>query len=248
MKRALGIVMVPVLAVLVGAEGRAEEDSKAKALEILQKADAATRAVKSVRYRGHSQPSGVAERFFSAAEGEGIVMGWASGIPERFWAHVKTTRPRGDEPVELTGGGDGDSYFIIDHRSRKGYEDMDPAVMGSGARTLQSFVMAEFVDDAPFDDELGAEELEYQGIEVVEGIECHKIHITYRGGQQESTWFFSTEDFLPRRSVRHFDIPQQGEGAVVMTVSKLEVDPVIDPKIFKLVLPDGYEQIDDFAP
>ena len=247
MKRNPVPIVIVSLAVLVAAAGRAEEDTSAQALEILQKADVAIKAVERVRYQGRSEPSGVATSFVSAAEGESVLVGWSGTMPTFFWAHVSSTSADSDDPIELTGGGDGEMYFIIDHRTRKAYEDMDPAVMGSGARALQSFVMAEFVHDAPFDDELGADSLEYQGTESVEGTDCHKIHVSYGGGQQ-STWFFSTDDFLPRRRVRQFNIPQQGDGAVVITLSKLEVNPTIDPKIFRLVLPEGYEQIDDFAP
>ena len=32
------------------------------------------------------------------------------------------------------------------------------------------------------------------------------------------------------------------------TINDVKVDPQIDPSLFTLKLPDGYEQIDDFAP
>jgi len=31
-------------------------------------------------------------------------------------------------------------------------------------------------------------------------------------------------------------------------MAEVMVDPELDPKLFEMVLPEGYEQIDDFAP
>ena len=71
--------------------------------------------------------------------------------------------------------------------------------------------------------------------------------LVYAGGQGESTWFFSKDDLLPRRRIRHFSMPQ-GDGAIEINVAALETAPEADPALFKLALPEGYEQIDDFAP
>ena len=139
-------------------------------------------------------------------------------------------------------------YFLIDHTAKKAYEDMDPGVMGTTGRALQGAGMLEFVHNAPFDDELNADGVELQGEETVAGEPCYKIHVKYAGGQGESTWFFSKNDYLPRRRLRMISIPGQGDGTIDITITKLEVnfDPADD--LFRLKLPEGYEQIDDFAP
>ena len=76
----------------------------------------------------------------------------------------------------------------------------------------------------------------------------HKIHVVYSGGRGETTWFVGTEDYLPRRRIRHFNIPGQGEGTLDITLTGLEVDPGVDADTFTMKLPEGYEQVDDFAP
>ena len=48
--------------------------------------------------------------------------------------------------------------------------------------------------------------------------------------------------------IRHFTIPQQGEGTLEITVSDLEIDPEVGPDTFRMKMPKGYEKIDDFAP
>ena len=224
----------------------AAEDSEA--VKLLKKVDAAVKAVHGVRFKGTAKPTGVVTNFVSAAEGEATMYGWSGGRPEKFYGRVKTTKPGTGEAMELTGGGDGEMYYLVDHVAKKAYEDMDPDVMGSGRQALASIGIDEFVHPSPFVDEISAETVELQGTETVAGVECHKVHIVYSGRRGTSTWFFSTEDLLPRRRIRHFTIPQQGEGTLEITVSDLEIDPEVGPDRFRMKMPEGYEKIDDFAP
>jgi hypothetical protein len=228
---------------------KAKTDARSpEAIEILEKVDKAAKAVRSVSCRVSIRPEGIAENFLAAAEGTSVMAGWNGAMPVRFHVHVTTRDPASGEVVELTGGGNGDTYFLIDHAAKKGYEDMDPAVMGSRGNTLRGVGMVEFVHDAPFDDELNADEVALQGEEVVHGETCYQIHVAYAGGQGESTWFVSKEDYLPRRRVRHFTVPGQGEGAIQVDLTDLEVNLELDESLFVMKLPEGYEQIDDFAP
>ena len=84
------------------------------------------------------------------AEGTAVLDGWVEemGTPAAYYAHVKTRKRGSDETLELTGGGNGDMYFVIDHGTKKGYEDMDPNVMGSGGQALGGVQMLEFVHHA----------------------------------------------------------------------------------------------------
>lgn len=218
-----------------------------EAIEILKKVDAAIKAVDSVRYDVTTKPEGIATNFISVAEGSATMKGWNGSIPEQFYAQVKTTMPGTEDPLELSGGGDGETFFIINHTTKKAYEDMDPGVMGSGARALQATAMLEFVHDTPFDDELNADSVELQGIEKVGEEECYKIYVVYAGGQGTTTWYFSKKDYLPRRRTRYFDLPE-GKGSLEIVISNLETDPEVSPDLYKLQLPEGYEQVDEFHP
>jgi outer membrane lipoprotein-sorting protein len=237
----VSLCLLMALPAFVGAEG------EPSAMDILKKADAAIKAVDAVYYKVKVVPTGIAARRNGAAEGEGYMFGWDGGGPEKFYASLKTTKADTGESVEVEGGGDGESYFVIDHTAKKAYEDMDPGVMGTSGRILRGLGMAEYVHNAPFDDELGAEKAELQGTETISGEKCYKIHVVYAGGQGQSTWYFAESDFLPRRRVRHISNPR-GEGTIDTTISNLKVDPKAKPELFKLTLPEGYEQIDDFAP
>jgi outer membrane lipoprotein-sorting protein len=239
------MVLLMVGVALVAAFSFAEEKAP-DPIEVLQKVDAAVKAVDSVKLSIMSEGSGAATN--PPAEGEAIMAGWSGNTPELFYAHVKTKRRDTEEDVEYTGGGNGDMFFLIDHTSKKAYEDMDPAVIGSAGNALFGIAMMEFVHNAPFDDELNADSVEYLGMETVSGEECYKIDVKYSGGRGHSVWYFSEKDFLPRRRDIHFTNREGEEGTVTRIVTSLDVNPKINDDMFTMNLPEGYEQIDDFAP
>jgi len=242
---AMAVSMAMAMAVFAGPQ--TADGGAPSATQILERADAAIKAVHAVSYQVESEPAGSAIGRISGGKGEGAMFGWDGGGPEKFYARIKTTRRDSDEVVELEGGGDGESFFLIDHGTKKAYEDIDPLVLGSNGNILRGMGMLEFVHNAPFDDELGAEKSEVLGTEKIHGEECYKVHVLY-SGDLESTWFFSTEDYLPRRRIRHITDREGNRGTITITISDLVIDPQANPALFKLVLPEGYEQIDDFAP
>jgi len=247
MNKTLATVLFGMLVVLpLAAEEVAEPPRSPEAIEILEKVDASIKKVSAVRYKVSTKPGGAAENFFAAGEGSAALVGWTGQVPRKFLIEAHTSQD--GQSVQITGGGNGDMYFLIDHASKTAFEDMDPAVLGWAANTLFSFAVLEFVHSAPFDDELGADRVELQGTETVGGEECYKIHVVYAGGQGESTWYFSKDDYLPRRRVQSFDMGPQGEGSLERTIYDLEVNPAIEDVLFVMKLPEGYEQIDDFAP
>jgi hypothetical protein len=231
----------------VGAEETPAPERSPEAIEILEKVDAAAKAVESVRYQAKSVPTGVALNFVNEAEGSVALDGWDKGAPKRFRVEGMTKPAGAEQPVHLTAGGNGETYFLIDAASKKAYEDIDPGVMGRTGQALRGLRMDEFVHNAPFDDELNAQTVKLEGKEPVEGVECYKILVVYSGGQGESTWYFSTQDYLPRRRVRKFTTPQ-GDGAIDLVIKSLEVAPKFDGSTFALALPAGFQKIDDFAP
>jgi hypothetical protein len=249
MKKTILPLCVLCLALPASADTEADEAPANEAIEILRQADAAIKAVHSVRYKASIEATGVAANFAPSGRGEGFMAGWNGAGPEKFYARIETM-PAGDDeaPAVFEGGGDGESYYYIDHGTKKAYEDMDPMVMGTNGQVLQGLGMAEYVRPAPFDDELGAEVVELQGTEKVGDEECYKIHVVYGRGRGESTWFFSKQDHLPRGRIQHFTIPNQGEGSIAVKLSMVEVGAEADAGMFRLQLPEGYEQIDDFAP
>ena len=221
----------------------------AEAVEILKRAAVAMKGIAAVRYEARIEPGGIGETFWPRAEGSAILAGWSDFLrrPARFWIHIDTVRKGSEEVVPVTMGGDGDSFFVIDHGTRRGYEDMDPGVLGAHQQTLSRFEMTEFVLEDPYRDEIEANGVELVGVESFEGEDCYKIRVQYSAGRGEATWLLAVEDVLPRYRKQSFSIPQ-GEGSLAITFTDLKIDPRIEPGLFKMTLPVGYQQINDFAP
>jgi hypothetical protein len=57
---------------------------------------------------------------------------------------------------EITVGSDGKTYFLIDLKEKKVYEDIDPMVVGTAGRSVGLLTMAEYVHPEPFSDEIKA--------------------------------------------------------------------------------------------
>lgn len=232
----LGLVFAPL---------SADDSSREAAVEILTRSDNALKAVTSVRYHSISTPEGVAVNFVKPSEGEALLFGWGGQFPEKMYVDVRVTD--GVEVTRLTGGGDGESYFVIDHNGRKGYQDMDPGVLGGYAGTLRAILVPEFVHEAPLGDELNAETIELLEDHEVSGEMCNQVRVVYAGGRGESIWSIAKSDGLPRQRKQVFNTPQ-GVGSLTYRLSELEIDPEFDDSVFKMKLPEGYELIDDFAP
>lgn len=250
MKRAmlmLTLFAVPVLA-QDAAKGKGElTDAK----EIFQKADDATKAVKAVKYEGASKGLGAGEARAPKVEGSILMAGRNNGQPEKFMFDVKVAPPGSSETRQVKVASDGENFYVLDLAEKKAYEDIDPAVMGRTGGAARALVMAEFVHPTPFTDEIKGKKHELKGVEEVGGEKCYHVVVEYDTPRpQTADWWFSVNDFLPRRVDRWF--PPQGEsterGGTQIIITKLTADPKVDDASFKLAVPEGFTKVDDFAP
>lgn len=216
-------------------------------VEILKKADAACKAVDYVQYTASVKGEGA---FGSSPKASGTIVlkGWNNGRAAQSRIEAKIERPDSSDVREVTVGSDGKTYFLIDAKEKKVYEDIDPAVIGSSGRGVGLLAMGEYVHPEPFSDEIKGTKQELKGSTKVGDEDCYEIHVTYTEGGQEATWYFSKKDFLPRRVDRFRQTPTGEKGSSQLIVTKLTVDPKLDKDPFKLVVPEGFTKIDDFAP
>ena len=229
----------------------AEQGKLTDPLEILKKADAAAKAVKSVSYTVESRGLGANETRLPRVEGSVVLSGWtaeARGSVEKWHYDVKIHRPDSSETRELEAGTDGETFFLIDKAEKKAYEDIDPAVVGSAERVIRGITMAEFLHPTPFNDEITAKKQELRGVTKVGDEECYEIFVQYANPAQEANWFFSTKDFLPRRVQRWIIVLNGDRRGSELTITHLRVAPTFAKSPFKLTLPEGFTKIDDFAP
>ncbi len=252
MKRTMCLMLTVVFSLPALAEEPAEKKAKAgltDPVEILKKVDAAARAVKVVKYTAKSKGLLGAEARTPTVEGTVILSGWTNNSVEEWYYEVKVQRPGSTEVEELSAGSDADMFFLVDKAAKKAYEDIDPAVLGSRAGIMRrGMTMAEFVHPTPFSHEINARSQELKGITKIGDEECYEIHVVYAQGNQESVWFVSTKDYLPRRRDSIF-IGRDGERqGTQIVLTSLEVDPKFTKSPFKLELPEGFTKTDDFAP
>lgn len=252
MKR-VAVLMWALLVLPAGAPGdeKAPDEKSAgvanEALEILKKTDSAAKGVQLVRYKVEATASGDLREPAPEITGTYVLSGITGMRPEKFLIDIKVRQPNSEEVKHYTSGGDGENFFLIDHHSKKAYQDIDPNVMGSANRYLWPGLMMEFVVDTPFKDEIDAKSHSLGEGRTIGGVECHEVHVVY-SETQKATWYFSKEDFLPRGRI---DEGKRRDGSSVTRskfLSAVETDAAVKDVKFTLELPEGYEEIDDFAP
>ena len=220
-----------------------------KALEILKKADAAIKAVKTVQYDVTVSPAGWMKNFASSAKGHAILGGkFSGGGTEKYRYEVEVTRAGSSEVGKWTVGGNGEDFYVFDHAKKTALVDVDPSfVLPAAPQAAARLGMAEYVHDAPFSDEINGKEIELRGTVKIGNEECHKIFVAYSNVQVQAIWYFSTKDFLPRGVERLRANPQDPKdiGAVVWKLTNLVPDPVFVADPFKARVPDGYTMVEE---
>lgn len=216
-------------------------------VEILKAADAAAKAVDTVRYRCHARLDGAARGSLSA-EGDVILSGGSEQGFKQFRMELGVKGPADSAVRQVTLGCDGENYWLLDAVEKKVHADVDPGVMGRSAQFVPHAGMLEFVHPTPFKDEINAKKSELLGVKKVGEVECYEVSVDYGQGDQKAVWCFSTKDLLPRAVKRTF--PGQ-DGKLItneITLEKLEVAPKLDDKTFAVPSPEGYEKTDQPAP
>lgn len=240
-KLAVWTAMLLVPAALTWAEDKSTASDETT--KILEKVDAAAKAVNGVKYDVVVKGSEGGQGF--ELKGTYTLVGAEGTLPKKFLADIEVTAPGSAGTRKFTGGSDGDTYYVIDHADKKAYVDIDPAVLGSRfGRMYRAGLMIEFVHATPFTHEINAKTKTMKGTKTVGGVECYEIDIEYAAANApKATWCFSKKDFLPRKRV-----DTSTRGTTEKTITNLVVDPKTDDETFKLKLPEGYTQVDDFAP
>ena len=218
-----------------------------KALEIVRKADAAIKKVISVQYTSRREISGPLAKRFSPAQGTVI---YATKSPEdlpKYRISVRMKPRNSEEELRFTVGSDGDLFYLIDPAKKMVYADIDPSVAGNRGGVARGLVMQEYMAADPFGDELKADTVAYHGTQSVDGEDCHVVRVVYGRGQ-ESTWYFSKKDYLPRRRVSLFGSREGEVSRFTVTLTDLVVRPTLDDNAFKLKVPQGFTKTDEFAP
>lgn len=244
-----GWLLVTAAVVAVQTVTRAD-DKLPSAKEVLAAASDAMKATKVVKYDAAYTATGWAKRFVPDVNGSAIVGQRSKWDIDEFYCDIKLKRADSEEVQLYQAGCDGDTYYLIDPKTKLVHVDMDPTVLGSGSRDIMRVILPEFASPEPLKDAMEAEGIELVGTETVDGHECRQVRVPPTGGP-ELVWSISTKDHLPRRVVRKYPPrpDSNGEGATTeLAITNLAVDPTLDRNYFKPQVPEGFTKTDDFAP
>jgi len=217
-------------------------------VEILKKADAATKQNKAVSYNAAFKGIGANEAQAPNLSGSVFLSGWNNGAPAKYRVDAKVQKPGASETRELIAAFDSDKYVFIDKKTKKVHEDIDSAVMGSNGRDIRGLWMLELIHPDAFADEIKGEKHELKESVKIGTEDCYQVFVKYAQQPQEANWFFSKKDLLPRKVERIFTTPTGEKRGVELTITDLNTAPKLEPDPFKPAVPEGFTKTDDFAP
>lgn len=235
MKRAASLALI-----LVAASAAIAQDMK-DPREILKKADAATKKAQAVQYEAEYEGIGATKDKAMQVSGKAILQKVDVEKGEsKMFLKAKARKPGGEETITAKIGTDGATFFGIRPDEKKVTKGEGPWAFGD-ASVATSLLMREYIHPTPFTDEINADKAELQGVEDIAGHKCYKIYVQYAESLGESVWYFSTEDFLPRRVDR---ISRNDAGELMgttLTLKDVKVDPDLAENPFALNVPEGFE-------
>jgi len=217
-------------------------------VEILRQADAAAKAVKTVRYDVQYRGLLVIERQVPEVNGTVLMSGLAGRRAQKFHCEGEVRHPGSSDGVKITVGTDGATYFLLDHRLSRGYIGTGPAITGSTGRPVERLMLVEFAIPTPFSDEINGRSHTYRGTTRVDGEECYEVAVTYANTALDAVWTFSKKDFLPRRVQRFRAMLDGARGGEEWTLTNLVADPEPAKDAFAFQLPHGFSRIEGYAP
>jgi cytochrome c biogenesis protein CcmG/thiol:disulfide interchange protein DsbE len=225
------------------------------ALEILKKADAATKAVKAFSCKAEFRGTGGIANGVPTIQGTvqarqarpgvlGLIFGAKHGRPsQRIKGEFTPPGAKTAEPFEIAS--DGKRAVLIDVQRKiltRGELPEAEAMLKTGL----PLYMIELLHPTPFTDEITAKETRCEGVEDVEGVACDVVFVVYHKSDIDSRWYIGRADSLPRRVERLYG--RLGRpGSTVLTLTDLVVAPSLGASDFAPSTPKGY-RVKTFQP
>ncbi len=246
-------VMVAVLGLCVVVGVTNADDKKGEELtdplDIVKKADAATKAIKTVRYKVSVEGIGSAKSRVPRADGTVLLSGWGTDFPKMFRIDARFKNRRDPNVREATLGSDGQQFYLIDHKSKKAHVGRTWSIWGGNANIARALLTNEFTYPTPFGDEIKGEKHELEGSKMIGDEDCYEVYVKYAVANAEAVWCFSKKDFLPRSRYDVTGTPSsRQEGGQLKIMTEVEADPALSTDAFKLIVPEGYTQTEHPAP
>jgi len=229
-----------------GGANQETQPEDARVLQILKAADEATRALNSANYHAEFRGVGALAGRAPVAEGDVVKLRDAEDpelvmIRGEGWFFTVNQADRG--AVDFIATFNGQKIVRLDPERQRYYESHGGANDGQVLGGAQNLNMREFGHPTPFEDEINARVQTLEGQTMVGDVLCNVVYVEYDiDPAQSARWCFGVEDHLPRRVERIDDDVDGKWGATVLTVTSLELNPEVDPAVFTLEIPEGYQQ------
>ncbi|MCK5145633.1 PQQ-binding-like beta-propeller repeat protein [bacterium] len=139
-------------------------------------------------------------------------------------------------------GFNGNSFYAVDHEAKKLHVNFESNVMGEWAGLRRFGNLGKFGIENGFNSEINNSKLiELRGIVNIEGTECYEIYVDYPGeGSRPDIWFISTKDFLPKKYIELYTMPDGSTGEMIKVLLKVVPEPTYEKGFFDIPTLDGY--------
>ncbi|UCE61675.1 MAG: TlpA family protein disulfide reductase [Phycisphaerales bacterium] len=207
----------------------------AKAVNILQRADAACEAAKVVQYNASFHKKGSRSRV------SGMFL---KDIPnKRLRIDATRTSPVASERGAYEYSWADTTCRFVSHLDQI-YMHGAYSGFNSLPRDVWGLNMFELGLNDPFGDELKGLS-RYEGQEWVEGVLCDIVYVKYKTAGSYARWYVGT-DALPRKVERYLnmfpDLPASQRVVRVLTIRDLVVDPPVTDDDYVVPAPEGYTE------
>ncbi len=241
------LCLTPVLLALVPLASAADlKDPQ----EVLRRAADALSNTHTVSYSATFTGTNWVKELVPHVTGKVVIGPTAEYDVPRFFTEAQVTDSESETAAVYTAGCNGNEYFIVDPKTKMGYMDMDPAVMGSNARTVQRLVIDAFSSTEPLKTTRAAATTTLKDETTIDGVACYVVQADTSRREKAMVWAIAKSDFLPRRLTRIYAGRNEGEpdGTTEITLTTVVANPKLKKDQFEMVLPEGFKKSDDFAP
>lgn len=217
-------------------------------MEIVKKADEATKELTEVSYDAEYFGEGAYAKRVPHVSGKAMLReGKTSMLGALFGGSRQLVRFEGefsppDSSVKqaFLVASDGKRVYSLDP-AEKTYMSAELAAGGDILlRQGATLFMREYIHPTPFSDEINAMVQRYEGEKDIGGEPCHVIFVEYSRNQGQARWYFSKNDYLPRRVDRISKSREGKEAATVLSVSNLNIQPKLTSDLFAPIKPEGF--------
>jgi thiol-disulfide isomerase/thioredoxin len=206
---------------------------------LLEQADAALHAARSLRYTAQGDVTGDLREQLARISGTVTIAPVVAGNTTKIRVDGDLVNPRETEPRRMQLTADGKVLTLIDHKQKLIVKKDLPASAWM-LTPVSAVLIRELGSEKPFEREVQAQTLEYVGSEKVGEVECDVIRAVFGAGE-EVRWALARNTHLPYRVERTVKTPVA--GVVTTTISELKAGETVGDDAFALAKPEGYQEL-----